>query len=286
VAITIELFDSKEVQTWFKEFSLWLKGAIGIEAAAIKINNYLHFFEVIDHNPRSWNQDLPALTKLSKGELRKDGNPIKFFKTKGFEVSSPLLAEVSTHRSINNSLNVLERESTFFFGHTLTNYCEYCLQKHRRRGTKSRTLKQQLAAVVSLIQHLKRTSKPLTDRSLAHFLARYPGWKASLLHFVTFLNGAGQQLKVPLVTEPLNPAKKVLLNFIEGGIDNRRPTLKEVQAALIYFHGVPPVLAKSIGPSSIIWRDRSNIQVKVSKHSYTITFTRMASPSRREAQHR
>lgn len=273
VKITKELYDSNKVQSWFEEFSLWLAQSIGPAAAASKINHYSHFFKVIDENPKGWSRDLFLLARLTKGELRKDGNPLRFFKTKNVLINPILILRISDYRSIYNSLNILNKQSSKFGKKILTDYCQLSLQKMQKGKIKERTLKQQLTSVVSLIDFLKNRKLSFDQKSLDQFLDFKPGLTASLSTFITHIKKSQINVRIVNRNKKQKTSKQALIDYIEKGLGNRKPSKSEVIACLVYFHKVPLEVAKSMKPGSFITSKNGDIVVSNKKFLYKITFT-------------
>lgn len=270
--ITKALFDDIRVQRWFVEFSEWLIDAIGAQPASARINTYINFFEQVNKNPDNWNSDLNILAHMSKGDLRKDGNPIKFFSAKGVQVTSENLKQVASFRAILKSLDFLERESLFFWGNDLLNYCNTCVEKHRKGKTKATTTKQQLSAVVSLIEYLKGKKKTYSQDSLQQFLLFKPGLFASIFGFVKHLQKAGSIVSMPSHRPNTLSSKEVLIKYVTEYMHSRKPRLEEVIAGLRYFHRVPVKLALSVKQSDIKQLTKSTIEVHVGGQVYKIAF--------------
>lgn len=267
----VAMFNSQMGSDRFRDFGAWLAQEVGYRKASLNIHRYLNFFLALEKNELEAPTNI-ALAQLGHKSLRSNHLPIRYLATLGIRISAQDKADASEKGQIVVILQSIKSDHQAY--ELLQSYKKHLDDKHQTNSCSLRSVRLALRAAVGLLHARSADDQLMPEQNdIRRYLANYPGQRAAVYGFITFLRTHGADLFVP---PPGTKTKKVNrkklgaeISFLFESTDvNTHPTAPIIKA-LTYFHGVPEKRLKSRADLSIQSDPNSSgVFVKINGNRY------------------
>lgn len=247
-------FSHTAIRQSFQRFGLWLIDEIGAHKAALKLQNYVEFFQVIDQRWGSIPDYESLLTQFGAEGLRRVRLPMRWMAVTNLVSVEPAARQAdSERRTIEALLSTFEKGEPA--NEMLADFYQMLIQRKTQGKTSLRSIRLCLTPAVALLSEaVSRDVMPPTQEVLKCFLAKRPGQRAALSAFIGYLRGKHRSTlelpKRPVKTSfqiRKDLAQQLIALLRESSSDQQFHT-RWIALGLAYFHGLPQWVGAQISP--------------------------------------
>lgn len=268
------IFKTASMLAHFQAFSDWLSIRVGIHKTAITINQYLPFFVALENVFNKIPNYDELLNHFGAAKLRKTVLPMQWMEATGLVTINASAREDNTEKRRIDSL--LGRLSNKTNAKNLAASYHTLLKSDLELGkTSLRSIRLALSpAVYLLLRSSEKLIMPPNQKILDDYLKKSPGQRAALSGFICHLRKIHSvEIQLPKLDKNksrLNRKRKLeaeILALMKAGkaCTTNRDWLS---VALLYFHGLPRRVGKTIAPENIIETNDGGIEVTWSGLKY------------------
>lgn len=239
----------------FHQFGAWLAQQVGVKKAAITLNRYMPFF--LKLSALATQSPTELLACCSAQELRKNRFPMRFLESANYITISPQAKQEAAERQRIKALLVAPQDDQT--KEILERYHVSLVARLKQGKIGLRSIRLALRPAVNFLKKTKRPPLP-TQSDLNAYLRTSPGQRAALSGFVCFLRDEYQAelelpkggSKVEQEIERRKDVEKELIALLNTRNDSAQYRQQLLNAALRYFHRIPPHLAAEIAISATL----------------------------------
>ncbi len=225
----------------FKEFGAWFEGRRGAQAAALRVNKYLTFFQEMD---AKWGH-IPSygdlLRRFHAEGLRRVRLVVSWMEESGrVKVDEKLREEDSEYLRIRRLKARIDASSAG--GALWDGYRKNLMEHHRQGRTSLRSIRMALSSAAELVR--RAGGHAPTQSSLDAYLQDKPGQKANITGFVNHVNNDGVANLVIQNSESMSRSERkrleqALISMMKHQEDTQGFRKMWICAAMRYFQGRP-----------------------------------------------